>query len=432
MLTIFNTQGKQNEVFKPINEKEVTMYVCGPTVYSNIHIGNARPVIFFDMVKEYLEFLNYNVKYVSNITDIDDKIIDEAAMLNIKEVELTNKYTEAFIEATKYVGSKLPNEMPKATNYINEMITYINELIEKDFAYVTESGVYFKISNLPSYGSISGQILSELESSVRIENKSDKKDFKDFTLWKTTTEGLAYESPWGVGRPGWHTECAVMNNEIFRGTIDIHGGGSDLIFPHHENENAQTIAHSDHELANYWMHVGRIDFQNVKMSKSLGNTILVKDLEDPISYRLLVLAHHYRNQINFTEELLNEFISMYDKIVRTIKRALLKIGTINTVDLDLELINNFKYNMDNDFNTPNVITLILDIIKNLNKETDTTRLTLMYNTLITILDVLGLNPKIALTKDIQALFSAWEIARLEKDYAKADQYRNELLEMGWI
>lgn len=434
MFEIYNTMTRKIEEFKPVKDNHVSIYVCGPTVYSYIHIGNARPVIFFDMLKNYLTYKGYDVNYVSNITDIDDKIINEAKVLKIKEEELTNKFIEEFIKDTKRIGSKLPDQMPKATNYISEMIDYIDDLIDKGYAYKTKSGVYFKTTKLDSYGSLSKQNKDDLEESVRIENKSDKLDFRDFSLWKNTEEGLSYDSPFGIGRPGWHTECAVMNNDIFGETIDIHGGGTDLIFPHHENENAQTIAHSNHGLANYWMHVGRVDLDNIKMSKSLNNTILVKDLKDPISYRLLILAHHYRNPINYSDELYLEFISMYDKIIRTLKRTRLMFGSSFDQNMfDQEILNKFEKEMDQDLNTPNVITLILEVIKELNKtNSDIIKMIKLYNSLKTILEVLGLMPEIKLEEKTLKSYMLWQQARLDKDYAKADLLRKELLEEGWI
>src|SRR5690554_1373165 len=337
------------------------MYVCGPTVYSNIHIGNARPVIFFDVLRNYFQYNNYEVNYVSNITDIDDKIISEAKKLGIKEVELTDKYTNKFIEATKKVGSKLPDQMPKATHYINEMYQYIQTLIDKGFAYQTNSGVYFKTRSLNDYGILSKRKTEDLEESVRIENKEDKQDFRDFSLWKTATDGLTYDSPFGKGRPGWHTECAVMNHEIFGGKIDIHGGGSDLIFPHHENEIAQTKAHSDHHLANYWLHVARLDLDNEKMSKSLGNTVLVKDLENPLAFRLLTLAHHYRSPIHFSEQLMDEYVGVLDRIERTFKRTLIKLyPNIDQEVIDEDFMNEFNKVMNEDLNTAKALSLVLE------------------------------------------------------------------------
>lgn len=433
MLKIYNTESRKLEKFEPINKEEVKMYVCGPTVYSDIHIGNARPVIFFDTLKLYLNYLGYNVNYVSNITDIDDKIIEEAKKKNITEKELTNKYTKRFIEATKHVGSNLPDLMPKATDYVDSMIKYINDLKEKDFAYETESGVYFKSTKLEAYGSISNQDKDALEESVRIDNKGDKLDFRDFSIWKKTTDGLHFDSPFGKGRPGWHTECAVMNYDIFQSKIDIHGGGSDLIFPHHENENIQCLAHSGHELSKYWMHVGRVDFKNAKMSKSLGNTILVKDLLNPISYRMLILAHHYRRPINFTDELLDEYIDVYNKMVNSLKRANLKMGISFEKDVyDEEILNNFEKEMNNDLNTSNVISLILGEITKINKSSDIISITKKYNSIMVILKVLGIKPEIKLTKEVINKYENWQTARENKDYNLADELRSELMNEGWI
>lgn len=432
MLKLYNTLNRKIEPFIPINNNEVTIYVCGPTVYSDIHIGNARPVIFFDMLKSYLEYSGFRVYYVSNITDIDDKIIAEAKSKGITERELTTFYTEAFIKSSITVGSRLPDMMPKATNYVQQMIRYIQALIDKDFAYSTKSGVYFKTAKLDSYGTLSKQNKDMLEANIRIDNKTDKVDFRDFTLWKNTTDGLNYSSPWGQGRPGWHTECAVMNQEIFGGMIDIHGGGSDLVFPHHENEMAQAIAHSNHELAKYWMHVGRVDFSNIKMSKSLGNTVLVKDLLDPIAYRLLIFNHHYRQPINYSEALMDEMVVMFDRIKRTLMRTALLISNNNSKDIDQSYLDRFKKAMDDDFNTPNVITIILDIVKELNKESDRAILTKLYNTLIEILEVLSILPKYALNNDIIDIYNRWEKARIDKDYELADKLRIYLAEEGWI
>lgn len=433
MLKIYNTESRKVEEFIPLNKDKVTMYVCGPTVYSDIHIGNARPVIFFDTLKSYLNYLNYNVYYVSNITDVDDKIIEEAKHKKIKEEDLTNKYTKRFIEATKYVGSNLPDLMPKATSFVSEMIDYILELINKGYAYETNSGVYFRTTKLDAYGSISNQKSSELEESVRIENKGDKEDFRDFSLWKKTNDGLSFNSPWGYGRPGWHTECAVMNHEIFKNKIDIHGGGTDLIFPHHENENIQCLAHSDHELSNYWMHVGRVDFNNDKMSKSLGNTVLVKDLKDPISYRMLVLAHHYRRPINFKEELLKEYEDIYFKMTNSLKRANLKIGiNYDKTLIDLNILNQFEQEMNNDLNTANVISLILSEIRNINKTNDIITITKMFNSILKILDVLGLNPNINLTNEVLSNYNNWILARENKEFDIADKLRDKLSNEGWI
>lgn len=433
MLKIYNTLTRKVEEFKPINDNKVNMYVCGPTVYSDIHIGNARPVIFFDVFKNYLQYLNYDVYYVSNITDIDDKIIEEAKKLEILEHELTEKYTDAFIKATNKVNSNLPDLMPKATEYIDNIIAYVEDLIEKDYAYVTNSGVYFKSGSFDEYGILSKQDKDELEASVRIENKGDKQDFRDFSLWKKTTDGLNYDSPWGKGRPGWHTECAVMNHEIFKGKIDIHGGGSDLIFPHHENENIQTIAHSDHDLSKYWMHVGRLDFESEKMSKSLGNTVLVKDIKDGLAFRMLVLAHHYRRPINFNDELYDEYLQNFERLKKTLMRTNLKLGlNFNKEVFNNEIIEKFVNEMNNDLNTANVVSIILQEIKTLNKINDIIDINKTYNSIVMILKVLNIMPKFELTEKVLEKYNNWEKARSDKNFALADKLRDELMDEGWI
>src|SRR5690554_447711 len=433
MLKIYNTLTRKVEEFKPINDNKVNMYVCGPTVYSDIHIGNARPVIFFDVFKNYLQYLNYDVYYVSNITDIDDKIIEEAKKLEILEHELTEKYTDAFIKATNKVNSNLPDLMPKATEYIDNIIAYVEDLIEKDYAYVTNSGVYFKSGSFDEYGILSNQDKDELEASVRIENKGDKQDFRDFSLWKKTTDGLNYDSPWGKGRPGWHTECAVMNHEIFKGKIDIHGGGSDLIFPHHENENIQTIAHSDHDSSKYWMRVGRLDFESEKMSKSLGNTVLVKDIKDGLAFRMLVLAHHYRRPINFNDELYDEYLQNFERLKKTLMRTNLKLGlNFNKEVFNNEIIEKFVNEMNNDLNTANVVSIILQEIKTLNKINDIIDINKTYNSIVMILKVLNIMPKFELTEKVLEKYNNWEKARSDKNFALADKLRDELMDEGWI
>lgn len=437
MLTIYNSLTQTIEPFQPINPKRVTMYICGPTVYGDIHIGNARPVIFFDVVKRYLNYRGYDVLLVSNITDVDDKIIDKAKELHIPEDVITKKYTDHWIQMSESLNSALPDLMPRATEYVSSMIEYIAELIDKGYAYVRPSGVYFRVSKVSDYGILSKQNVEELSQGVRIELEGDKEDPRDFSVWKTTDEGLSFESPWGMGRPGWHTECAVMNHEIFGSEIDIHGGGSDLKFPHHENEIAQTHAHDHHHLARYWMHVGRLDVNDVKMSKSLGNVTLVKDLietYDPLAFRLLTVNHHYRQPINYSDELMVQFSKEYDKIKRSLKKAFLTISLDQAfrMETDEAFMNSFIMWMDDDFNIPNVMTLIYDLIKMMNKEKDSSRLAVLYHSAHVILDILGIMPRYELTDDTLLLYRAWEQARHEKDYQRADQLREKLSERGWM
>ncbi|MDY0074731.1 MAG: cysteine--tRNA ligase [Acholeplasmataceae bacterium] len=437
MLHIYNSLTQSIEPFESIKPKRVSMYICGPTVYGDIHLGNARPIIFFDVFKRYLSHQGYDVLLVSNITDVDDKIIDKAKIENISEEEVSKTYLLRFIEMTQALNSALPDMMPKATEYVHQMIDYIDELIEKEYAYIRPSGVYFRVSKVASYGILSKQQIDELSQGVRITLEDDKEDPRDFSVWKNTEDGLRYPSPWGHGRPGWHTECAVMNHEIFDGEIDIHGGGTDLKFPHHENEIAQACAHDHHQIARYWMHVGRLDINQTKMSKSLGNVELVKDLikaYDPLAFRLLMIAHHYRMPINYSNDLMEQFSKEYDKIKRSLKKAFLTISLSKafSFELDRSFMDTFYQLMDDDLNTPNVITLIYDLLKAMNKEKDVNRLAVLYQTTKTILDILGIMPRYELTDDTLSLYKAWEQARSEKDYTRADRIREQLSQRGWM
>jgi cysteinyl-tRNA synthetase len=437
MLKIYNTLSQNIENFEPHNKNKVNMYVCGPTVYGDIHLGNARPVIFFDVVKRYLTYLGYDVHFVSNITDIDDKIIEKAKALRITEKELTDDYTKRFVDMTLSLGSVLPDELPKATNFVKFMIKYIAELIELGSAYQTSSGVYFRVTSVDDYGILSKQNMDELNEGVRVDLDQEKENPRDFSLWKNTTEGLNYDSPWGKGRPGWHTECAVMNHEIFKTEIDIHGGGSDLKFPHHENEIAQTVAHDHHHLAKYWMHVGRLNVDEVKMSKSIGNITLVKDLleaYDPYAFRLLMINHHYRQPINYTQDLMIQFSKEYDKIKRTLKKAflMLSLENIDIKDVDESIMNEFKGIMNQDFNIPNVITLVYDVLKQINKEKDLHKVSILYQSVKTILDILGIMPLYSLEDETLIMYRQWEEARHQKNFQLADQLRDQLSKRGWM
>ncbi len=435
-MKIYNSLTDRKEEFKTIKERELSMYVCGPTVYSYIHIGNARPVVFFDVVRRYFNYLGYQVNYVSNITDIDDKIILEALKLNIKEEELTNAFIEAFFRDSASLGSLEPTESPKATDYITEMIFYISDLIEKGYAYEGSEGVYFKVSKVDDYGKLSNQRTEDLIAGARIEENKDKENPLDFTLWKKTNLGLNYDSPWGKGRPGWHTECACMNKTIFNDIIDIHGGGSDLKFPHHENEIAQSKAISNHELAKVWMHVGRLDLDRVKMSKSLGNIILVKDLLKEVPYqafRMLILAHHYRQPINYSPDLMNQFMGEWERVNRALKQALLEISLENYEEIyyDEGIIAKFKEAMEDDFNTANAFTTIYEAIKELNKATLISEKAKYYYTASLLLNILGISlDQQKLTKEQLKDYRDWQIARSEKRYQEADEIRIRLMESG--
>lgn len=440
-MKIYNTLTNQLEPFATVEPHLLRMYVCGPTVYNYIHIGNARPVIFFDMVKRYFESIGYEVEYVSNITDVDDKIIQKALDSNETEEVIASRYLAAFLEDVKLLGSDMPDFMPKATHYIPSMIMYIQELINKGFAYQVDGDVYFRVKKLSKYGQLSNQNIDELESGSRILVNTKKEDPLDFTLWKKTEKGVNWDSPFGQGRPGWHTECVVMNDDIFKGVIDIHGGGSDLKFPHHENEIAQAEAHRNHAIANYWMHVGRLNMNDEKMSKSLGNVILVRDVltrVNPNAFRLMILSMHYRLPINYTEELMGQFVLEYEKIERTYNQAFLLLDLVNGfVDAkDESTINQFHQWMEDDFNTPNVLTLMQDVVKKLNaaiRQKSQENTNMWLQTLKHMLFVFGIFiPKARLTEEERSLYIQWSDARDNKDFERADALRNQLVQKGII
>lgn len=434
-LKLYNVMTQNMEVFKPIREGFVNMYVCGPTVYDDIHIGNARPVIVFDMVKRVLEAFGYRVTYVSNVTDIDDKIVARAKALNVSEQELSETYTKAFLKVSLDLGSQVPDVMPKATSYIKEMITYIQELIKTKHAYVTPSGVYFDISKAIDYGALSKQVQEFLSSDVRITNHSEKQSSHDFSVWKLTDNGLNYESPWGNGRPGWHTECAVMNHEIFNGVIDIHGGGLDLKFPHHENERAQSLAHDHHGLSTYWMYNGRLDVKDEKMSKSLGNVVLVKDLDVSVlpAFRMLILAHHYRQSISYTEALLEEYKGIYFNVLSKIKFLSLQLRAEGTYihadhDVDVEFLNI----LSKDFDTPNAISKLYDMIKQMNKANNLVDKASLLQTFLSCSNILGINFPVDIKEDDLNIYRQWMEARRLKAYTLADEFRDLLVGKGYM
>ena len=436
-LRIYNSLSNKIEDFKPINEGKVTMYVCGPTVYNKIHIGNARPVVFFDIVKRYLTYLVYEVTYASNITDVDDKIIASAIKNNQDEISYAHHYADVFLKNVKELGCNLPDHVPYATNYMEQMIKFISKLIEDGYAYTVDGDVYFRVAKLEEYGALSKQKLDQLDTGVRIDVDSKKENPGDFALWKKTEVGIKWDSPFGMGRPGWHTECVCMIEDIFHQSIDIHGGGFDLRFPHHENEIAQYRAVHHEDLSKYFMHVGRLGINGEKMSKSLGNTVIVDDLGDKIlPYRLFISMQNYRNQVNFSDELFESYVKDYEKIKRAYLQAsfTLDLNMVSSSEKDANVINEFKEFMNDDFNTPNVYTLILQLVKDINvliRSKDYQNLAIKFNTLVEILDVFGFTfPYNKLSTDDRAVYNLWQEARNNKDFAKADEYRQVLIERG--
>ena len=435
-LKIYNSLSNKIEEFVPIKDGKVNMYVCGPTVYNHIHIGNARPVVFYDMLKNYLEFIGYDVTYASNVTDVDDKIINAAIKENKTEKEIASYYEEAYFKACELVGSKRPDEIPHATDYIEEMINFIQELIKKGFAYEVDGDVFFRVRKIADYGCLSNQVSEELDSGARISVNDKKENPSDFSLWKRTEVGIKWDSPFGAGRPGWHTECVVMNHKLFGGEIDIHGGGMDLKFPHHENEIAQSEALYHNHLAKYWMHVGRLELNGDKMSKSLGNVIYVKDLDSTtmgMIMRMVLVFTPYRNNFNYTADVYSQYEKAFVKWQRAYKQGLyeLQLKNVDSKEICESDINQFIEYMNQDLNVQNVMMLIEQIVKELNmaiRNKDIDTVSLKFNTLDKILSVLGINMFVEKMNDEQVeVYQKWNEARALKDFEKADVYRNMLV-----
>ncbi len=432
-LMIYNSLSNKIEEFIPEDKNNVKMYVCGPTVYSDIHIGNGRPVVFYDMLRNYLEFIGYHVTYASNITDVDDKIINNAIKNNMSESEYAKKYEKLYFEAYEKLGSRKPDLIPHATEYIPDMIKFISELLEKGYAYQKGGNVYFRINKIPDYGCLSNQVSEDLEEGARVDVEAAKENPLDFNLWKDTKVGIKYPSPFGAGRPGWHTECVVMNHRLFGNSIDIHGGGMDLKFPHHENEIAQNEALYHNHLSKYWIHVGRLNKKNEKMSKSLGNTILVKDLTDEEAriMRMLLLFSPYRNIIEYSDELFKQYEKEYQKWQRAIKQANLIIASKNiNEEASSEDIEKFISYMNQDLNVQNVMTLLQEILKTINtsiRGNDYVLLAKKTKAFMTILNVFAINLNLpVIDEEVINYYNRWQEARVNKDYEVADECRNYL------
>ena len=446
-MLIYNTYTRQKEEFKPIEENKVKMYICGPTVYNYVHIGNARPVLFFDLVHRYFNYLGYEVDYVSNVTDVDDKIINRAIEEEVTEAEIAKKYLEYFLECNQLLNALPFNKMPKVTENMEEMMDFIHALIERGYAYAVEGDVYFRIDKVREYGQLSGKRIEELEVGARIAEDSKKENPLDFVLWKKTDKGITWDSPWGAGRPGWHTECVVMIQKEFKGKIDIHGGGTDLQFPHHENEIAQSLCMHGHSIANYWMHVGRLGLNNEKMSKSLGNVINVKDLIEKIdanAFRLFMLSVHYRQPINYTEENIQLAMKEWQKIKTTFNQLHLKLDVAEALDVKEEkvdaiaaLMQQFTDALEDDFNTSNAITSLYGVVKEVNKmmrakvSEGAYKYALMTLQNMTYIFGFDLKKK-RLTSEERDLFKSWEAARKAKDFTQADALRERLQALNVI
>lgn len=432
-MRIYNSLTDKVEEFKPINEGKVTMYVCGPTVYNYVHIGNMRPVITFDMVYKYLKYLGYDVKYASNYTDINPKITKAAETLGMTEREVADKFIKAYEEDLKNYNCSNIDYRPRVINYLDDIFNFISKLIEKDYAYVVDGDVYFRVSKIKDYGILSNQSIEELISGSRVDIDEKKENPLDFALWRKTTEGETFTSPWGEGIPGWHTECVVMINKLFGDKIDIHAGGVDLKFPHHENEIAQSIALNNNYIANYWMHNGHININNVKMSKSLNNFILAKDFIKEHSANVIKLAFlstNYGQPLNLTDKVFDEALIIDNKIKTVLKIANNELNIKNIHNIKEEKDSTFEEYMNDDFNTPNVITLLLSLVKDLNQEIRNkgNNILTLTNKILTITNILGLSYSMPeFTEKQKETYNNWIKAREDKDFALADTLREKLV-----
>lgn len=448
-MQIYNTMTRKKEEFIPMHEGQVSMYVCGPTVYDFIHIGNARPLIVFDTFRRYLEYRGYSVTYVQNFTDIDDKLIRRANSENTTVPELAEKYISEYFHDADSLGIKRSTVNPRATEHIDDIIELVQTLIDKGHAYATDNGdVYFSVRSYPGYGKLKGQDINDMENGVRIDPNDIKRDPLDFALWKGAKPGEpSWPSPWGEGRPGWHIECSAMSMKILGPTFDIHGGGADLVFPHHENEIAQSEAATGKPFVHYWMHNGYINIDNQKMSKSLGNFFSVRDIVkeyDPEAIRMFMLGANYRNPLNFSRDLMDQAVTSLTRL-RTAKQRLSETpvdDSVATPDLENSLSDfKFRFNaaMDDDLNTADALGVLFDFARFVNifatGKHSSKEIESVSKLYLELANVLGLLLHDTSTNEFPAealaLLEERTAARKAKDWAKADAIRSALKEMGF-
>ena len=445
-MRLFNTLTNKKEEFKPIEEGKVSIYICGPTVYNHAHIGNTRPMIVFDVLRRTFEYLGNDVTFVSNYTDVDDKIIKAAKAEGITEKELTDKYIKAYEDVRAGLNIEDPTYKPRVTETMPEIIDFIQALIDKGFAYEVDGDVYFRVTKVKEYGMLSGIKVEDLiaGASDRTLSEDDKKkeSTTDFALWKKTDEGIQFDTPWSKGRPGWHTECVVMINKLFKdGKIDIHGGGQDLKFPHHENEIAQSMAYNGHPIANYWMHNQMINIDGEKMSKSLGNVLWAKDLIVEFGcnvFKWLMLSTHYRNPLNMTDDVIAGVRKEVSKVENATKNAslYLQVNHVPAHEYKKETVDAMVNALEDDLNTSLALTQILDQVKVLNqvmrvRVKDNDVIATEYATLVKMGDVLGfLFEGAKLSEEDIALYEEWNAYKKEKNFDEADRVRKVLTERG--
>lgn len=445
-MRLFNTLTNKKEEFKPIEEGKVSIYICGPTVYNHAHIGNTRPMIVFDVLRRTFEYLGNDVTFVSNYTDVDDKIIKAAKAEGITEKELTDKYIKAYEDVRAGLNIEDPTYKPRVTETMPEIINFIQALIDKGYAYEVDGDVYFRVTKVKEYGMLSGIKVEDLiagasDRTLSVDDKK-KESTTDFALWKKTNEGIQFDTPWSKGRPGWHTECVVMINKLFKdGKIDIHGGGQDLKFPHHENEIAQSMAYNGHPIANYWMHNQMINIDGEKMSKSLGNVLWAKDLIVEFGcnvFKWLMLSTHYRNPLNMTDDVIAGVRKEVSKAENATKSAslYLQVNHVPAHDYKKETVDAMLNALEDDLNTSLALTQILDQVKVLNqvmrvREKDNDVIATEYATLVKMGDVLGfLFEGTKLSEEDIALYEEWNAYKKEKNFDEADRVRKELTERG--
>ena len=455
-MKVFNTLSMRKEEFVPVEEGKVKMYVCGPTVYNYIHIGNARPMIVFDTVRRYFEYKGYDVNFVSNFTDVDDKIIKKA----IEEGRTADEVSKQFIEECKKdmagMNVKPATTHPLATEEIDGMVEMIQKLIDTGYAYAKNGTVYFRTRKFEDYGKLSHKNLDDLQSggrSLLVTGEDEKEDSLDFVLWKPKKEGEpAWESPWCDGRPGWHIECSVMSKKYLGDQIDIHAGGEDLVFPHHENEIAQSEAANGKEFAKYWMHNAFLNIDNRKMSKSLGNFRTVREISEQYDLQVLrffMLSAHYRSPLNFSVDLMEASKNGLDRIITAVAnlKHLISVTSVEEMtdvertafEKTKEFVNGFETAMEDDFNTADAVASIFELVKYANTtasgESSKAYLENLHNLIVKLSDVLGLiveKEEELLAEDIEKLIEERQAARKDKNFQRADEIRNELLDKGII
>ena len=455
-MKLYNTMSKTKEEFVPLEEGKVKMYVCGPTVYNFIHIGNARPMIVFDTVRRYMEYKGYEVNYVSNFTDVDDKIIAKAVEEGVSAEEISSRYIKECKKDMADMNVKPATTHPLATQEIDGMIDMIQTLMDKGFAYEVNGTVYFRVKNFKEYGKLSHKNLEDLQSgfrSLQVSGENQKEDPLDFVLWKPKKEGEPFwVSPWSEGRPGWHIECSVMSKKYLGEEIDIHAGGEDLVFPHHENEIAQSECCNGKQFARYWMHNAFLNIDNRKMSKSLGNFFTVREIGEKYDLQVLrffMLNAHYRSPLNFSAELMEASKNSLERIITCVEQLKHLLETAEKTEMTetekalevevLEYVKKYENSMEDDFNTADAIAAIFELVKfantKANENSTAAFVQYLFDTIVHLSDVLGLivnKEAEILDEEIEKLIEERQMARKEKNFKRADEIRDELAAMGII